>query len=266
MIGQEKLQSWIKNIKISDISHSLLLIGDKGCGKHLFSTMISSKLGLDVVDITECITYEYIEDIYQKALPAVYVINASEISEKQQNAMLKFIEEPLSTCYIVILTNNKSELLPTVINRCFPLEFERYTNEELNQFININDDNKDLVLSVCRTPGKLLNVDSNSIKNCFDLCNKMIDKLNVANYANTLTISDKINYKDEYDKVDTETFFNIFEDCLLKRYIFDLNVKLIDLYKETVKFHSKLKDSRLNKQYLVDNYLTSIWKLSRKEK
>lgn len=266
MIGQEKLQSWIKDIKISEISHSLLLIGEKGCGKHLFSTIIGSKLGLDIVDITECITYEYIEDIYQKALPAVYLIDASKISEKQQNAMLKFIEEPLSTCYIIILVENKSELLPTVINRCLPIEFENYTDEQLHQFIDVNDENMDLVLSVCRTPGKLLNINSESIKNCFDLCNKMIDKLSVANYANTLTISDKINYKDEYDKVDTDTFFNIFEYCLLKRYINNATDKVSDIYIETIKYHSKLKDSRLNKQYIVDNYLTDIWKLSRKDK
>ena len=62
-------------------------------------------------------------------VPKIYIIDSSTISIKEQNIILKFVEEPLKNSYIIILKNSK--LLPTILNRCQKWKFEAYSKEEL---------------------------------------------------------------------------------------------------------------------------------------
>lgn len=264
IIGQEKLKQCLNKFSIDTFPHSTILLGTRGCGKHLFANMIASDiLKLNVMDITSNISYEFIEEIYQKALPAVYLIDGTVISEKQQNAILKFIEEPLQTCYVIILCENKTNLLNTVLNRCQVFEFEQYKKNELEKFLK-DDVDKELVLNICNTPGKLLNISNKQLKDCYNLCNTIIDKMSVANYANTLTISDKINYKDNYDKFDVDTFFDTMVFALFNKSKVESNKNILPMYLSTIEHRKQLRDKRLNKQYLIENYLTDLWKIVRR--
>lgn len=263
MEGQEKLIELINKYNLDTFPKSIILCGDYGCGKHSLSKYIAKKLNLDIFDLTDNISLERIEEIYLKALPSIYLIDMSNITEKQQNILLKFIEEPLKNSYIILLCENKNTLLDTIKNRCIIFEFEKYKKDYLKNFIKENT-YKDLVLNICTTPGQIINYSNTNLTELEILCNKIIDKLHLASLHNTLTISDKINYKDEYDKYDLKLFYKMLIYCIFEKYKSNPSDLLFDLYQKTIDYNKKLNNKMLNKQYLFENYLVNIWINSRR--
>lgn len=263
MIGQVNLLKKLNSYTIDNFPHSSLILGEEGSGKHTLSTYIKDNiLKLPLLDITENISDEYIDMIYRNPNPSIYLINMSKMMEKEQNILLKFIEEPLQNAFIILLCENVNNLLNTIYNRCVVFEMELYKKDELSQFIS-SDQDKDLILSVLRTPGKILNTNLSNIRAIYDLCDKVVDKLSIANFSNTLTISSKINYKDEYNKFDINIFFDMLIYTLYNKYLDQNNKKILDMYLLTVNARKKLLDKRVNKELFVQNFLTKLWKESR---
>lgn len=263
MVGQKNLINKLKSYDIDSFPHSVILLGEEGSGKHLICNYIKDNIvKLPLLDITENISDEYINMIYRNPNPSIYVVDIEKMTEKEQNILLKFIEEPLKTAFIILLCENRNALLNTVYNRCVVFEMDLYTKEELNQFIT-NDEDRELILSVLRTPGKILNTNLSNIRAIYDLCDKMIDKIHIANFSNTLTIKDKINYKDEYNKFDLNIFFDILIYTLYNKYLNESNKKILNMYLITIEARKRLIDKRINKEIFVQNFLTKLWKESR---
>ncbi len=87
----------------------------------------------------------------------IYIIkNADKIRESLANTLLKFIEEPEEGIIAILVTDNKSKILETIISRCqvislknlnssFILDREKYSDELINntiKFINYYEQNK----------------------------------------------------------------------------------------------------------------------------
>lgn len=263
MVGQKALLEKINSYNLDTFPHSVLLVGDRGCGKHLLCSEISKLLNLDIVDITENISSEYIDNIYRSAIPNIYLIDLSKfLFDKEQNVLLKFVEEPLTNAFIILLAESKKNVLDTIYNRCRVFEFAPYSKEELSQFITDNPD-KDLILNVVRTPGQLIDSNISNITEIYQVCDKLATKLSAACLGNTLTIASKINYDDEYDKFDLNIFLDTLIFTLFAKYL-ELNNKTIyDLYLLTVEQRKRLYDKRVNKSIFMQNYLTKAWKLVR---
>lgn len=257
MIGQRKLLNLINSYTMDSFPRSSIIIGENGCGKHTLVKKISDKLNLELIDITENLNLDYLNEIYLKSIPAIYLIDGNIINEKQQNIILKFIEEPLKNSYIIIICEAKNILLETVINRCMLFEFEEYTKEELLQFVD--DKNIDLLLSICKTPGQIMTLKTLDVESLYDLCYKVVTKLQEASLVNTLSISHKINYKDEYEKYDLMLFINMLINVLCNKIVEEDNKQYIFIYKETMELRNKLSDKRLNKQHIFENYLVKLW-------
>ena len=262
MIGQKKLLNKLNSYTIDSFPHSSLIIGEEGSGKHLICSYIKDFLNLPLLDITENISDEYINTIYRNPNPTIYMVDLEKMTEKEQNILLKFIEEPLKTAFIILLCENRNALLDTVYNRCVIFEMDLYTKDELSNFISSSED-KDLILAVLRTPGKILNTNLSNIRSIYDICDKMVDKLSIANFSNTLTIKDKINYKDEYNKFDINIFFDMLIYNLYNKYLLENNIKIYRMYLLTVESRKRLIDKRINKEIFVQNFLTKLWKESR---
>ena len=263
MVGQKKLLDKIQDYTLDTFPHSVLFIGEKGCGKHLLCSEISKLLNLDTVDITENISAEYIENIYRSPLPKIYLIDLSKfLFDKEQNALLKFVEEPLSNSFVILLTESKKNVLDTIYNRCRVFEFEPYSKQDLRQFIQ-DKENEELILNIARTPGQLLSSNFKDIKELYDLCDKIATKLSSACFANTLTIADKINYKDQYDKFDIDIFLDTLVFTLFNNYLKSNNKIIYNMYLLTIEQRKKLYDKRVNKAIFMQSFLTKAWKLSR---
>ena len=54
--NQRKLNAILENLTMSTLPRSLILLGDRGCGKHTLVKELSEKLSLEVVDITDSLT------------------------------------------------------------------------------------------------------------------------------------------------------------------------------------------------------------------
>lgn len=263
MIGQNQLINKLKTYNFDTFPHASLILGEKGSGKHLISQFISEEiLHLPIMDITEQIDDEFLDKIYLNQMPMIYLVDTSKMAEKEQNVLLKFIEEPTEMSFVILLCESKTLLLDTVINRCIPFEMDNYSTEELMNFIP-QDADAQILTQVLHTPGQILTCKHCDWHALSDLCNKMADKMSVANYSNTLSISNKINYKDEYDKFDLDIFLNFLAYTLFNKYLTEHNKNMLDMYLALVKSRKKLVDNRLNKQIWLENTLTTLWEISR---
>ena len=63
----------------------------------------------------------------------VLIDGAERISTGGQNALLKTIEEPQEGAHIIIITANRSLILPTILSRCMDLSFNPLSNDEVRQ-------------------------------------------------------------------------------------------------------------------------------------
>ena len=197
MIGQEKILSMINNSTLDTFPNSLILLGEKGSGKHSLTNLISEHLHLQIVDISEKLTQEMIDEIYMKPEPYIYVISSDKLNIKNQNSILKFLEEPLKNSYIILLVENKNMLLPTIINRCQIWQLEKYTKEQLKTLLGKNQDEN--ILDVVTTPGdiEMMSHVNNNYDEMLLLCEKIVDKIPVASFSNVLSISDKIKFTEK---------------------------------------------------------------------
>ena len=264
IIGQTKLLSAIDAYYSNkQLPKTQLFIGPLGCGKHTITKYIAEKFELDYVEIDEAVTAEDLENFLHKTIGTMYLIDLANFTEKQQNQFLKFIEEPSKSVYITLVANSEAGVLNTVLNRCIKHYFEPYTKAQIEQIANtkIND----LAFDVFKTPGKLLNLTDNSFNAILDLANEIIYKTKITPYANILAVSTKINYKDLYNKVDYNLFFDAIEYLALEDFKNNSNKDSLTIFKITSKFKQYSTQTNLIKETLMLNYLTTLWEALQNE-
>lgn len=272
MVGQKNLLNKLNSYTIDTFPHTTLFLGEEGSGKHLMSAYVASEiLKLPMYDITENIEDTYITEIYKNPNPGVYLIDLrklqtfyikGQIVNKESNVLLKFIEEPPSNCFVVLLANNGYEVLNTVYNRCFVFNADLYTEDELRAFTQ-GFDSVDLILKVVRTPGRIQNLNLSKITDLFNLCNNIVDSMSRARFDNALSLKDRINYKDEQEKYDLNLFLDVLSQCFLDRYKINNNPTTFKMYLILNNERKHLVDRRIKKEYFVECLLTKLWKESR---
>lgn len=257
MLFQEKLISKVDNyIESKTLPRTVMLVGPFGCGKHTLAKYIAEKLNFEFLDITSTLNLETLENITLSVTPRLYFIDGSTLSVKEQNIILKFLEEPLKNSYIVLTTESKNSLLETVVNRCVVLEFEMYTDEQLKQFASQIESVTEEVLKYADTPGRIMLFKEHKISEMEILATKILTQIKNANYSNILKIPSNINFKDSPELLNFDVF------------VFILINVASDLYKEqkipfasfsaTYQFYKDTFISYINKQHLFEHYLISL--------
>ena len=253
-----KYQSELINLinNFSELPHSILLIGDYGAGHNDVCSYISSRFNLDMYDITKMISNEYINEINQSSSKALYVVNMSNIGVREQNILLKLFEEPTEYTYIVLNCENEDLVLDTIKNRSYVLKFNYYSEEQLKEFISKDKsaDEIELLLKVCSTPGQVEIANHTNISELFSLCEKMLTMMNNVNFQNMMSISNKINFKDEYDKFDLLLFLKTLKYKLLKVDI-DNKIEICDIINNCFKYIFGMN----NKCQYFENMLINMW-------
>ena len=258
IIGQNKLLSKIDTYyTMNSLPKTMMFIGPSGCGKHLVSKYVAETFKLDYKEINEDISNTELTDYLYSTIDTLYVINLNNFTEKQQNSWLKFIEEPSKSVYVILVATSEAGVLPTILNRCIKYNFESYTKEQIEQITNntVND----LAFKIFQTPGKLLNLTDNSFNDIIDLACKVVDNISSTGYANALVVSTKINYKDLYNKIDFDLFFDAVEYLALEAYKKTANEQSFIIFKITNQFKQYATQQRLIKETLMLNYLTTLW-------
>ena len=261
MIGQKRLLERINSYTIDTFPRSAIFIGDQGCGKHTLVNYIAENIiKLPVIDITDNLSNDLIDAIYRNPNPNIYIIDLNKLTEKSQNVILKFVEEPLNNSFIMLLCDNKNYILNTVLNRCIIFEFEKYTYDELKTFLPEINLDKNIVINALKTPGKLKSINVNTLNGIVELSLKIIDKLQLSNIGNALTISNYINFKDEYDKFDLNIFLDILSYLMYNRFLTTNDKVILEMYKKLAEQRKSMLDLRIDKRLMFEHLLIDLWK------
>lgn len=112
---------------------------------------------------------------YVNNIKVVVIYNFDKTVEKNQNLLLKILEEIPSYCYVILETNSLLQILPTVKSRCRLLLLNSLTNEQICSLIK---ENKAMEKIMIASQGNLTNaLDFSADKNfeklfdfAFDFC------------------------------------------------------------------------------------------------
>ena len=265
IIGLRKVLNKINSLK--SLPNSFCLVGDEGSGKHTLARYINNKFfDIDFLDITDNLNEETIDNIYRYPQKRLYIININKLTEKEQNKLLKFLEEPFDNIYICLLTNSELLLLPTIRNRVSVFRLDHYTFDELDIIAKNNEANVDNTYygKCIFTPGGVLKIKTNNIdlKAIDELTDKIVDKLSMASFPNTLSIINKLNFKDEYDKLDIDFVLSLLYDKYTRKYINEYKEKVVRLAQVVCKYKTHLLiDPRLDKKKQVTSMLIELWEI-----
>lgn len=257
MVGQSNLIAKLKSYSITTLPHSILLVGEKGCGKHTLIKELETFYKMSAFDITDSISFEAIQEINTCPVSHFYIIDMTKITEKQQNVILKFLEEPTSSTYIILITTSKSILLDTIINRCVTFEFEPYSQAQLTGFLPFVED-AEMLVKYCHTPGQVISTEVEKIKELLKLCDNIISNVGKARYPNVLKISQKFKEDDNLD-----LFYSILLEKLLEAFSSTGETKYKEMFYVTSKALKKHNNIRFNQELLLDSLMIELHEISR---
>ena len=268
MIGQEKLLQRIPN-EIDKFPHTLLIEGDKGSGRHTLFNEICNKFKVESIDFKELgINKQTIDDLLISPSIHFCLVDLTGVSIKEQNVMLKFLEEPLNHCYIVLLCESISQVLPTVVNRCQHWKMEPYTKEQLKlfyeEYIMFNEFQytNDKIFDFATTPGDIIELLNTNIDEVYILIENIINNIGNANFSNVLVLVDKINeFNNEKGIVNFEVFLKMFLYIIREKIKQDANIKLYEVFRklqDIYTFHKNAKQLHLNEKQLYENFLLDL--------
>ena len=120
----------------------------------------------------------------------IYIINnAEKLNNYSANKLLKFLEEPEEDIISILLTENKNNMINTIVSRCFNIRFfikeeNKYNDEYLDKlfdFITNIEDNKEKAIA-------FQNINNNIY---------VSDRVSLKNFLNDLLVvyDDTIHYK-----------------------------------------------------------------------
>ena len=237
--GQEFAKKYmINSINKGKINHAYMFEGIEGIGKETFAYDLA-KILLETPHLEnapDCIRVKpegnsikiaqirnLQSDIVIKPHKKykIYIINKAEkMTVDAQNALLKTLEEPPEYAIIILVTNNKEGLLPTIRSRCeivkfTPIPFIEIKNYLINQGIEPNRAN--LLSSFSRGSMKkaLELASSNEFYEMKENVQKYIETILSKNMVEILDIPTQIEqYKGEIINV-LDMMINYFRDIMI---------------------------------------------------
>lgn len=246
-MGQNNLLKQIYALK--SLPHSLLLVGSRGSEEYETVEKIAAHFDYMMYDLTELISKDFIDEIMTSHVQTVYYVNLNNMSSANQNILLKFFEEPSEYAYVILVSENIESVLQTIITRSYILHFDKYTRDDLlKKFPTATDE----MLAICETPGQLTLAMHSNLQKLIQLCDLLVSKLAEASLRSTLSIADKINYKDDYSKYDLFLFLRCLGLSTLKYQDYESYKIILDTATSIWLMN--------NKQNRIELLLIKLWK------
>jgi len=264
VVGQEKLVKALESYTIQTAPRTMLFLGEHGCGKHWIAASFAEHLDIDAEFIDKQVTTEKLVEYYQYPLQRLYVIDLTEIDPKQQNKFLKFIEEPSSNMYIILIAESEIGILPTILNRCKKFIFEKYTIDQLKEFGWMSKCSDELMYSICSTPGQIIDINMDTLEDAYNLCETIVTKAPKAKYSNIIKISTKINCGNDFKKIDFDIFFRVLIYVAFTNYKETGNGFSFDLYKYLIERQAKRLNKSIAKESYLLSFLDNLWEIAQR--
>lgn len=255
---QDHLIEIINEFSFSNFPNPLLIIGEKGSGKKSLIDYIKDQLNIEIIDITSNLSD--IDNLTNNPFNYLCSINIDNTSIKDQNSLLKTLEEPPQNIKFILTSTNKNYIIPTIYNRCIAWEL-KYTKDQLKQFIPKECNDIDLILSIATTPGEIEDILTSNYIDMRSLAEKMVSSMHIASFPNTLSIASKMGFKGEKEKFDPNIFIRVYAYIIAQNTQIEDSLTLNKLFNYVVELKNKLNIKNINKEYLFENYLTKIWLL-----
>lgn len=247
MIGQEELVKQLNQYTLTTLPHSILLVGEGGCGKSSFIELVSKTFNLEVEDLTKNITGDDYIDMCLNINKRAYTVDCDKMNNPYK--LLKILEEASLNAYFILYTVDDNYVATTIKDRCVKFKFKPYKYTELKQFSPADLD-FDAAYKIAKTPGQLLKLNNEKIKAILDLTSNIINNIGKANFANALSISRKFNYKvEDYEGIDIDLFLNGLEVAAINSPIMN----------SIIKFKADLLNPRYDKRYIMDLFIMDMW-------
>lgn len=180
LFGQNELKARLGNAIMNLPGHAFVFVGPSGIGKTTFSRAFAMGLLCENPSLnggcgkcnncryfisgshpdykelllkdkektikTETIRKAVCGDILmlpQISKRKVYFIDADDINEQGQNALLKTLEEPPEYAIIILAISATINLLPTILSRVINVQFHRNTTTEIVEILKSHDSDTD---------------------------------------------------------------------------------------------------------------------------
>lgn len=262
LTGQKKLLATLNSYTLDTLPHSLMLIGEEGCGKRTFFTYLANRLNLELVNITDHCSDEDLDTYLSCPIPKMYLIDMRGFLEKEQNKFLKFIEEPSTTCFIAVTANSEIGVLDTILNRCIRLHFTQYTFDEMKEIADFFHPNfSELDYQICRTPGKLIELDDTATSKLKTLCEQILAMKKPMRYGAVLEQYTKINCFENYDQFNFEAFLNMLAYVASTSFMTNLDDHSYAVLKLTQTYLKKLAIApKVNKHDFLLSFFTVLYR------
>jgi len=165
------------------------------------------------------------------------------------------LEEPLKNSFIVLIAETDMGILQTILNRCQIWHLQNYTREYLATFI---EGGNDYILEIAQTPGQVMELCKTDFSSMIDLADKIIDKIAVASITNTLTLSNKVGFKNDPDRPDVKLFVDVLLSRIATRCKMCVDVRYVSSYHLTNLLQRNLQIKNLDYKALFENYLIEL--------
>ena len=307
IVGNDKLAVTIENfIKAKRIPHAILIEGEYGTGKHTLASFltkailcesenapclsckhchladISSHPDITVIspeDGKKNIAVSQIRELRNEtvikphsALKRVFIIDCADtMNPNAQNALLKVLEEPPKTVMFILLAENKSALLDTIISRCVTLSITVPEFSVAYDYIKSTTNfEKNLI-------EKALEDEKNNIGRALDSLNGVSSEGTVADaetFLNSAINCDRytmlkiaLNY--QKSRIGTDSFIKDLKFLIAKKIRLSpnsvLSKPLLSIYEELGEFQSSLI-TNINLNLLFSNLTSSMTEHIRRNK
>ena len=186
IIGQEQIKEHLQNANSAKkISHAYIINGEKSSGKEFIARVFAMTLQcekggtepcqechsckqaladnqpdiiyvshekpntISVDDIRTQLNNDIVIKPYSSKHKIYIVDEAEKMNQQAQNALLKTIEEPPAYAVILLLANNASALLPTILSRCVMLSLKPVADDKVKQYLMEHVQVPDYEADVC---------------------------------------------------------------------------------------------------------------------
>lgn len=253
------------NHYISNYPQTSLVVSLSDRDKVEWVNAVSGYMHIEQIDITENISYEYLNNLYLTVDNYIYVIDLDNITINKQNAILKFVEECPAGSYVILLASLKSTVIPTILTRCVDFELYRYTSTDIKKYADSLGVYDSLLIGISNSFDDVDKFRDFDLKSLNTLCENIGKSIGKATLPNTLSIPKKYLYfkEKEQGKYSVEVFAKMLKYSLGKLFEISKSKVIYYLYETVVEFTDNLLNSTLSKEMLVDNFLLRLWKVSR---